>query len=327
MPAAEYELEFSDDFRGPSLDRSKWLPFYLPHWSSRERAAAYYATGADGLTLSIAPDQPAWCPEVDGPIRVSSIQTGEFAGALGSPVGQHRFKPDLRVAQEQSEERLYVPLHGRFEMRARMVLHPGQLAALLMIGFEDEPHRSGEITIMEIFGDSVDGFGAELGHGIKAVNDPALVTDFAARRLSFEPQKFHVYAAQWDATGVSRPDFDDVLLRRIEQSPAYPMQFMLNVYELRPSDAPPPVMQVDWFRGFRLNSLEIEPVAQRFGDVRARHLVDASEVGEGARDLQHAVIGAGRKVEALGGLQQEGLALPVGVDHGFDQRWTGARRW
>ncbi len=250
---AEGELEFSDDFRGPSLDRSKWLPFYLPHWSSRERAAAHYRTGADGLTLSIAPDQPAWCPEIDGPIRVSSIQTGAFAGPLGSAIGQHRFKPGLTVAEEQPSERLYVPLHGRFEMRARMVLHPGQLAALWMIGFEDEPHRSGEITIMEIFGVSVDATGAELGHGIKAVNDPALVTDFAAPRLNFSPAEFHVYAAEWDTTGVSFY-LDGDLLRRVAQSPAYPMQFMLNVYELRPTDASPPVMQVDWFRGYRLGS-------------------------------------------------------------------------
>ena len=42
------------------------------------------------------------------------------------------------------------------------------------------------------------------------------------------------------------------LLRRVAQSPAYPMQFMLNVYELRPTDAPPPLLQVDWFRGYRL---------------------------------------------------------------------------
>ncbi len=253
MSATGYELEFSDDFRGPALDRSKWLPFYLPHWSSRERAAAHYTTGPDGLTLSIGPEQQPWLPEIDGPIRVSSIQTGAFAGPVGSAIGQHRFKPGLRVAEEQQTQRLYVPLHGRFEMRARMTLHPGQLAALWMIGFEDAPHQSGEITIMEIFGDSIEGSTAELGHGIKAVNDPALVTDFAAPRLSFAPAEFHVYAAQWDATGVSFY-LDGVLLRRTDQSPAYPMQFMLNVYELRPNDAPPPVMQVDWFRGYRLSS-------------------------------------------------------------------------
>lgn len=242
--------EFSDDFRGPTLDRSRWLPFYLPQWSSRAAAEATATTGADGLRLTIEPQQKPWLPAVDGPLRVSSLQTGVFAGPLGSAIGQHRFNPILRVAEEQVEERLYVPRNGRFEMRARMDLHPGQLAALWMIGFEDEPDRSGEITIMEIFGHSIDATSAELGHGIKAVNDPRLTTDFAAPRKTLSPADYHVYAATWDTSGVSFY-LDDALLRRCEQSPAYPMQFMFNVYELTPHGATPPVMQVDWFRGYR----------------------------------------------------------------------------
>lgn len=245
-----YSLDFIDEFRGLELDRSKWLPFYLPHWSSRRATAADVETGPNGLILSIGPHQPPWLPEIDGPIRVSSIQTGAFAGPLGSTIGQHRFNPRLVVKEPQPTERLYVPLHGRFEMRARMDLHPGQLAALWMIGFEDEPERSGEITIMEIFGDSIDATSAELGHGIKAINDPSLATAFSAPRLPFSPAGFHIYAADWDETGVSFY-LDERLLTRVKQSPAYPMQFMLNVYELKPSDAPPPRLEVDWFRGYR----------------------------------------------------------------------------
>jgi hypothetical protein len=243
--------EFSDDFRDAALDRSKWLSVYLPQWSSRAASAATCATGPDGLTLTIAPEQKPWSPEFDGANRVSSIQTGVFSGPPGSGIGQHRFKPGLVVRQEQQEERLYVPHYGRFEMRARMELHPGQLAALWMIGFEDEPERSGEITIMEIFGEGIGEAGTELGHGIKAVNDPTLSTDFIAPRLPFSPEHHHIYAAEWDASGVAFY-FNGRLLRRIDQSPAYPMQFMLSLYELRPTGAPPPMLQVDWFRGYRL---------------------------------------------------------------------------
>jgi hypothetical protein len=243
--------EFSDDFRDPALARSKWLPFYLPQWSSRAAAAATYSTGPDGLTLTIGPDQRPWLPDIDGPLRVSSLQTGVFGGALGSPIGQHRFNPALRVREEQHTERLYVPQHGRFEMHARMELKPGQLAALWMIGFEDEPDRSGEITIMEIFGDGIDETGTELGHGIKAVNDPRLVTDFIAPRLPFSPERYHTYRADWDTTGVSFY-LNGQMLRRVDQSPGYPMQFMLSVYELRPTDAPPPRLCVDWVRAYRL---------------------------------------------------------------------------
>ena len=244
--------EFSDDFRDPVLDRSKWLPFYVPHWSSRAACAATAATGPDGLMLTIAPEQKPWSPEFDGAIRVSSIQTGLFAGPLGSGIGQHRFRPGLVVREEQPNEQLYVPQYGRFEMRARMEVHPGQLAALWMIGFEDEPERSGEITIMEIFGEGIDETGTELGHGIKAINDPGLTTDFIAPRLPFSPEHHHIYASEWDPAGVSFY-FNGRLLRRVEQSPAYPMQFMLNVYELKPTGAPPPLLQVDWFRGYSLS--------------------------------------------------------------------------
>lgn len=244
-------LEFSDDFRGPVLDRSKWLPHYLPHWSSRAASKAHAQTGPTGLHLTITPDQPPWLPEIDGPVRVSSLQTGEYAGPLGSPIGQHRFKPGLVVREEQPAERLYVPHHGRFEMSARMEVHPGQLAALWMIGFEAQPEQSGEITIMEIFGDAIDAGGAKLGHGIKAISDPRVTTDFLAPHLPFSPNAFHVYGAQWDDAGVSF-FFNGRLLRRIAQSPAYPMQFMLNVYELTPLGQPPPLLQVDWFRSYAL---------------------------------------------------------------------------
>src|SRR5690242_6626628 len=96
--------EFSDDFRDATLDRGKWLPFYVPHWASRAATAATATTGPEGLTLTIAPEQQPWSPEYDGEIRVSSLQTGEFGGAVGSTVGQHRFKPGLVVRVEQPTE-------------------------------------------------------------------------------------------------------------------------------------------------------------------------------------------------------------------------------
>jgi len=35
-----YELEFEDPFEGDALDAGRWLPHYLPHWSSGDRTAA-----------------------------------------------------------------------------------------------------------------------------------------------------------------------------------------------------------------------------------------------------------------------------------------------
>ena len=46
-----YELEFEDAFQDDRLDPARWLPYYLPHWSSRERSAARYEVGGGTLRL------------------------------------------------------------------------------------------------------------------------------------------------------------------------------------------------------------------------------------------------------------------------------------
>ena len=119
-----YELEFEDTFDGDSLDLTRWLPHYLPQWSSREASAARYEVGGGALRLVIEADQPPWCPEFDGQTRVSSLQTGVFAGPVGSSVGQSRFRPELVVRQAQENARLYTPRYGLFELRVKVIDDP-----------------------------------------------------------------------------------------------------------------------------------------------------------------------------------------------------------
>ena len=249
-----YRLEFHDEFDGHELDTDKWLPFYLPQWSSAEASAARYHTANGALELRIEEDQPPWCPEWDGPVRVSNLQTGVFSGPEGSAIGQHRFRPACIVRTFQSARRTYVPRYGYFEFRASASLGPQDLAAVWMIGFEDTPENSGEITICEIFGKAVRPGAAVLGHGIKPVNDPRLrAGDFHEDEMSFDPAGYHIYAAEWTPAGV---DFflDNRRLRHVAQSPGYPMQFMLNVYELeatRRSAASLPRFSFDYFRAYQ----------------------------------------------------------------------------
>src|SRR5215211_5844746 len=132
-----YELAFEDTFEGDALDEARWLPYYLPQWSSREAAAARYRLGGGVLRLLIEADQPPWCREFDGQTRVSSLQTGVFAGQPGSPVGQHRFNPGMVVRQAQQPTRLYTPRYGLFELRAKATDDPRCMVALWMIGYED----------------------------------------------------------------------------------------------------------------------------------------------------------------------------------------------
>lgn len=253
---AGYELEFEDTFDGDRLDEERWFAHHLPHWSSREAAAARYAIGGGHLRLRIDEDQPPWCPEFDGQVRVSSLQTGVFAGPAGGPVGQHRFNPRAVVREEQRNARLYTPRYGLFELRAQAIDDPRAMVALWMIGYEDEPSRSAEICICEIFGRDVGADSVRVGMGVHPFGDPGIRDEFAAEPLSLDARQFHVYAAEWTPDQVSF-FVDHRLVKTVQQSPGYPMQFMLGIYEFPdfPDGATPgrypKQFVIDYFRGFR----------------------------------------------------------------------------
>ena len=68
---------FAEEFEGPALDTSVWIPHYLPAWSSREASAAAYELRDSCLRLRIPRDHPVWCHgDHEPPIRVSGIQSG-----------------------------------------------------------------------------------------------------------------------------------------------------------------------------------------------------------------------------------------------------------
>jgi hypothetical protein len=207
----------------------------------------------------IESDQQPWCPEFDGETRVSSLQTGVFAGPVGSGVGQSRFNPGLVVRQAQDSARLYTPQYGLFELRAKTIDDPRCMVALWMIGYEDEPDRSAEICICEIFGRNVKAGSVGVGMGLHPFGDPTIRDEFSVEDIVMDGREFHTYAAEWTPEYVAF-FVDHRLVKIVEQSPAYPMQFMLGIYEF-PGDGPPPPSQpahpypkefvVDSFRGYR----------------------------------------------------------------------------
>ena len=257
-PGMRYELEFDETFEGDELDTSHWLPYYLPHWSSRDRSAARYALADGVLRLAIEADQPPWCPELDGDVRVSSLQTGAFAGPVGSAVGQHRFKPAAVVREAQANVRLYTPRYGRIELRAKAVDDPRAMVALWMIGYEDEPARSAEICVCEIFGRDVAADHVGVGMGLHPFGDPGIVDDFSRETVDIDATDFHVYAAEWTIDDVTF-FVDGSRCKRVDQSPGYPMQLMLGIYELPAAEGDeqatsyPKVFTVDYVRGYRLS--------------------------------------------------------------------------
>lgn len=230
LEKAGYVLDFHDEFNQGQLDTNKWIPYYLPHWSSREKSAARYSFRDDCLLLRIDDDQEPWSPELDGDLKCSSLQTGLFAGEQGSKIGQHRFKDACRVRETQALQRLYTPLYGYFETRIKAHISENNLAALWMIGFEEVPEESGEITMFELFGNQLKGHSTEVHYGVKPINDPKLKSEMYHDVLAFDAGDFHIYAVEWTPTHI---DFyvDNVKQQTINQSPHYPMQFMLNIYE------------------------------------------------------------------------------------------------
>jgi hypothetical protein len=252
-----YELEVEDTFDSPVLDAALWIPSYLPHWSSREAAAARYTVGGGSLRLRIDAEQQPWAPEWDGHLRVSSLQTGLFAGPVGSGVGQHRFREDLRVREAQEPSTLYAPQYGLFELRARALDDPANMVALWMIGLGDRPERAGEICICEIFGRDVGAADARVGMGIHPFEDTTLQDEFAAVPVAIDAREAHWYAAEWT------PDLvafyvDERLAKVVRQSPTYPMVFMLDIYEFAdgpnapsPPERYPKEFVVEHFRGWR----------------------------------------------------------------------------
>jgi hypothetical protein len=255
-----YILQFNDEFDEPTLDTNKWVPFYLPHWSSRALSAPRYYFEDGNLVLQITKDQQPWCPEFDGAIRCSSIQTGEFSGPVGSKLGQLRFNPACVVREAQVNVQKYTPQYGYFELRAKGVNTDTDHVALWMIGYEDSPEKSGEIAICEIMGAYVTPTSSRVGHGVHPWGDPKIKDEFYEPFLNIDATHYHLYALEWTPTHL---DFyvDNVKIRTIYQSPDYPMQFMLSIYE-RPimgtqiatnerSDLYPKNFTIDYFRAYQ----------------------------------------------------------------------------
>ena len=173
LDLAGREPDIDERFDGGALDRPL-VAVYTPHWSSREATAARWETGRRGLTLRIDADTPPWAPDLDGDLRVSHLQTGQFSGPAGSGIGQHRFRDGLVVQEEQPEHRLWLPHFGVIEVRLPAIRHPDAMVAFWPIGFEERPDDCGEICIAEIFGSELDDGGGWVGVGVKPQNDPRL---------------------------------------------------------------------------------------------------------------------------------------------------------
>jgi len=251
-----YRLDWHDEFDGSTLDQAKWLPYHLPQWASRERSKARYLFGESSIVLQIPADAEPWSPEFDDEVKVSSLQTGVYSGEVGSNQGQLQFRRGLIVREAQNNERLYTPKYGYFECRAKACGVAGNHVSLWLIGYEEDPSESGEIAMFEVFGKFVGPEKSVVCYGVHPWGDKTLTDEFYCDSVKIDATEYHVYAFEWTPNHI---DFylDNSYRRRIEQSPSYPLQLMLSIFELPnvdPQGGYPKAFEVDYVRVYKPES-------------------------------------------------------------------------
>src|SRR4029453_3265159 len=101
-------------------------------------------------------------------------------------------------------------------------ISPRSMVAFWMSGIEDEPQRSGEICVMEVFGDAATDTTGNVGIGLHKFRDPALAEEWSAIPVEIDITDFHVYAVDW-RPGSLGFTIDGPEVRRIGQDPDYPV--------------------------------------------------------------------------------------------------------
>lgn len=247
---AQYELVLYDDFLVNELQNNYWLPVYLPQWSSREKTKPSYCIKKSILTLFIDDHQEPWCPEWNGAVRVSNLQTGGFSGEVGSTQGQHHFAEGLIVREKQEKEIKMALKYGYVECRARCSLSQENVAALWLIGLEEERKQSAEICLFEIKGWNVKKSSAVIGFGVHPFGDYEIKDEFIEEDVSINVAMWNTYAFDWSENEIIFL-INGKIVRKIKQSPDYPMQLMLNLYDIENKKNKSNTFEIDYVKVYQ----------------------------------------------------------------------------
>lgn len=221
-----YTLDFQEEFNGTSLDQAKWLDYYLPHWSgNRENAKARYTVANGVLTERLDADTPAWNPEYDSTVKISSIQTYEKDW-------WHRFNYSMPNNHHEPDFNGYTTKYGYFEIRAKESnVGGGGHQAWWMVGTEDTSSNSAnpEIDIIETFFSNPQSWRiAAYGWG-----DPNFLSSwegFEDPVPSGTPsEEYHIYGMEWTPYALNFY-YDNNLYKTINQAPQMKMGMILGIY-------------------------------------------------------------------------------------------------
>ncbi|GAA2738230.1 family 16 glycosylhydrolase [Actinocorallia aurantiaca] len=248
-----YTLDFSEEFDGTTLDTDRWLPYYLPHWTSeREKAKARY-TIADGvLTERIDADTPAWNSRYDTTVKISSIQTY-------NKDWWHRFNGSMPNDHHEPDFNGYTTKYGYFEIRAKNSnVGGGGHQALWLVGTDDTTSASAnpEIDMVETFFNKPNNWRiAAYGWGNPDFLSNWYLSDAAVPSGS-PTTEYHTYGMEWTPTEL-KFYYDGQLYRTIPDAPNMPMGMIMGIYTDAGSgqhnDVWPKTWSVDYVRVWKKN--------------------------------------------------------------------------
>lgn len=252
----KYHLEFSDEFEGEELNKTNWLPFYLPFCCPNGIVIPSYEIRKGNLALKITEEQVSWFSEFDGQIKGSSIQTGIYSEIKEEVTDLHTNEFVNDMFSVNQFKNTYLPQYGFFEIRARMLITNSNIVSFRMRGYDGKEKISAEIYVFEIKGNSVKSNAAKIGHGIRKFHDQKIKEEFYESTVDIDVSRFHCYAAEWDSKKITFY-IDNKKIRQIDQSPDYPMQLMLGIFEFPVFEKDiidriyPKELIVDYVRGYR----------------------------------------------------------------------------
>ena len=187
-----YRLIFHDEFEGKEIDRTKWIPEYLPSWPKDRTVCTPTYEMKDGVVrLTIDRDSKN---EFDKGMYISGFMSA-------SRTGMHHYDPKRKALHSIKTEATQINQYGYYEMRAKMQAGGGVHCAWWLIGFEDDPNQSCEIDIFEILGTDVN----RIWSTVHSWKDSTIQYHtehpwFANKKLA---EEFHVYGFDWTPEGVT----------------------------------------------------------------------------------------------------------------------------
>jgi hypothetical protein len=145
-------------------------------------------------------------------------------------------RPGLVVRTPQPSRPLWTPTAGLVEATVSAIADPTCMLAVWLVGFAGGgPTQTGEVCIVELYGEAIATDRSRVRTGVKAHQDPRLHEDVVDVWLDIDATAEHTYAATWDAHR-TRFYVDDRLVHSSEQGTDYPLQLMVDLFEFPVDD-------------------------------------------------------------------------------------------